>query len=175
MKNWDKYTQLDIGAGTSDDDNFLHLDITPNVHTEIIHDVRKTLPFPRDRFDKILMQGVFEHLAFKECGPVLHNCHKVLKPNGILEFTTPDLMTVCKIIIEDKLPFEDSILNRTPLEYALSCLYGGQDTPYMFHKWGWTNTTITRLLEICKFKIEKIDNNAYEDNTHLHIIARAQK
>lgn len=175
MENWDKYTQLDIGAGTSEDDSFLHLDIVPGKHIEIIHNAVKTLPFPPNRFDKILMMGVWEHFTFEECREVIRNIYKVLKPNGILEFTTPDLMAVCKIILDDKLPFEDKEHNRSPMIYALNCLYGCTYESNMSHKWAWDEESIRKFLEHYRFKIELLDNNMYEPNTHLHIIAKVDK
>ena len=115
-----------------------------------------------------------------EAEQVLINCHAVLTHEGLLEFTAPDLEAICKIVVTGKVPFEDHCIgwdqNKSReqgiRDYALSCLYGGQDNEFMIHKWGWSKDGITKLLTDNGFNIEKIDSSAYQPGTHLHVWAR---
>ena len=43
------------------------------------------------KYDFIRMQHVFEHFTFEEADTVLKNCSKLLKKNGLLLITVPDL------------------------------------------------------------------------------------
>ena len=164
--------KLEIGAGDSRRPGYVHTDLNliPNHHVEIVCQ-GEFLPFSDGSFDEVYMQGVFEHFGYHDANRLLIECHRVLQPNGVIDFTTPDLYAVCRIIVEDRLPFIDSYHKRPPLDYALSCLYGGQDRPGQIHKWGWTKERITEKVAEYGFRVLSIANDTYEPNTHLHVIA----
>jgi len=49
------------------------------------------LPFPVDAFDGILIQHVLEHLVCHDAVNVLTDCRRVLKPEGVLVASVPDV------------------------------------------------------------------------------------
>ena len=164
--------RLEIGAGNSKLAGFIHTDcnLIDGNHIELVCR-GENLPFKSGVFDYVYMQGVFEHFTYREAVQVLGECHRVLCMNGCIELTAPDLMSACRIIVSNILPFPD-VLNRKPMFYAMSCLYGGQDRKDQIHQWGWTRLELEKHIIDAGFGIYISDSNAYEPNTHLHIIGR---
>jgi len=79
----------------------------------IIHDVRKTLPFPDNSMDAIYSSHLLEHLHLENAKALLKECYRVLKPNGVLRIVVPDLKDIVLKYLEES--NSDSIIIR---EYA---------------------------------------------------------
>lgn len=69
----------------------LHIQWNPNI---LIHDVRKRLPFSDDTIDVIYSSHMLEHLYLEEAKRLLKECHRVLKPGGIVRMVVPDLQSI---------------------------------------------------------------------------------
>lgn len=100
---------LDIGSAENFEPGFYYMDILPlkNYKTENIKDVASLFSdkyFEMDirslsdkevndlgKFDYIRMQHVLEHFTYEEVQDVLKNCAKLLKKDGIITISVPDL------------------------------------------------------------------------------------
>lgn len=57
-----------------------------------VHDLRNGLPFATSSVDRIYLGQVIEHLnPLYEAPQLLEECHRVLRPGGIVRIATPDL------------------------------------------------------------------------------------
>ena len=90
-----KPLKLNIGSGRKKFDGFINLDINQNIGSngvkmvDIIIDIEKEkLPFEDNSVEEILVDAVLEHLGD---GFIffLNECHRVLKPNGIISGEVP--------------------------------------------------------------------------------------
>ena len=92
---------LDVGCGDVFEDDFLYIDIFPEgiinpkykdryFRVDIVNATKKVLE-KLGKFDLIRMQHVFEHFTYEEGQKALRNCAVLLKKNGIILITTPDL------------------------------------------------------------------------------------
>jgi predicted SAM-dependent methyltransferase len=60
--------------------------------SDIAHfDATKTFPIPTASFDYIFSEHMIEHVSFDDGQSMLRECHRVLKPKGIVRISTPDL------------------------------------------------------------------------------------
>lgn len=176
--------RLEIGAGNNKEGNFIHTDLikVSNHHLEVICRGEE-LPFVNASFDYIFIWGTFEHFTFRGAQQLLSECNRVLVEDGSLELTTPDLEAVCKIIIEGKIPFKDNEIEwnstitreKNILNYALGCLYGGQDREGMVHQWGWTKEMLKENLSDAGFDIVSNDKSSFQTGTHWHCIAKKRE
>lgn len=57
----------------------------------VVHDVRKPLPFPAERFVAVYASHLLEHLYHDEAKRLLRECFRVLRPGGVLRMVVPDL------------------------------------------------------------------------------------
>lgn len=62
----------------------------------IVWDLRKGIPFDRDIFDVIYHSHFLEHLERRAAQVFLLECHRVLKPGGILRVVVPDLEIIVR-------------------------------------------------------------------------------
>jgi predicted SAM-dependent methyltransferase len=56
-----------------------------------IHDLTKGIPHPSNSVDMIYSSHMLEHLRPSQAQFVLDDCHRVLKPGGVLRLVVPDL------------------------------------------------------------------------------------
>ena len=99
---------LDIGGGKGEFSKHLKhdiylLDISEKCVAEAkkggirakVHDASKKLPYPGESFDYVFAGEVIEHLIDTDF--FLSDCYRVLKPNGTLVLTTPNLGSIGNI------------------------------------------------------------------------------
>ena len=79
--------RLDIGCGPDKRPGFVGLDVSR--HADIRWDVRWGIPLPDESVSEIRSDHCFEHLDILDVVHALKECHRVLKPDGKLDFTVP--------------------------------------------------------------------------------------
>jgi len=85
-----KGLRLNIGCGPFRNEGWYHVDFrSPNVDLRL--DVRRGLPFRDGSCRFIFCEHVLEHLELAELAKVLHECHRVLEPGGVIRIIVPDL------------------------------------------------------------------------------------
>ncbi len=69
----------------------------PQEEKEILYyDIRQLLPYPNNTFDAVFALHIIEHLTPAEGESFVKELFRVLKPNGIVRLSTPDLEDVCR-------------------------------------------------------------------------------
>lgn len=94
------------------------------------------------------MFGVFEHFGFFEIQEVLLEISRVLAPRGVLRFDVPDFDWFIHAYLTGK--DRNTGLELDPVrdeKWVMHAIFGGQDSPGMFHKWGWNEKRLREFLE----------------------------
>jgi uncharacterized protein YbaR (Trm112 family) len=65
---------------------FIRLDFEPQYELDVIADAQ-IMPFADASMDRVSADSVLEHLAYPHL--VLHECHRVLRPGGVVHIATP--------------------------------------------------------------------------------------
>ena len=128
----------------------IRLDIDPENEPDIVGSMLDMSAVADRSVDAIYSAHNIEHVFAHEVPLVLGEFLRVLKPQGFLVITCPDLQTVCALVAEDKLT--DTAYNSpagpiTPLDI----LYGhgaalAAGHLYMAHKCGFTLKTLAAAL-----------------------------
>ena len=84
---------LNIGCGDVYYKNWINIDID-SPKADLVHDLRKPLPFKDNSVSFIYNEHFIEHLTLKEGLSTFKDFYRVLKPNGVLRIATPDLNNV---------------------------------------------------------------------------------
>ena len=80
--------KLDLGCGRYKEPGFIGVDKYKIVNPDIVCDIEiEKLPFDDSTVAKIRSSQVFEHIV--KLNEVLAECHRVLKPDGVLEIEVP--------------------------------------------------------------------------------------
>lgn len=75
-------------------DRYFNIPWSPDI---VIHDVRRSLPFPDNSTGAVYASHLLEHLYLEEEEFLLKECLRILWPGGVLRVVVPDL----KAIIEE--------------------------------------------------------------------------
>ena len=92
---------LHIGAGANHLDGWLNTELCPRGE-QIFLDATKPFPLPTGAFDFVYSEHMIEHIAHADALRMLRECHRVLKPGGVIRIVTPNLAFL-KTLIEEPL------------------------------------------------------------------------
>lgn len=83
------------------------------------HDIEKSaLPFEQDRFDAVIFTEVLEHIGITHPAGIIEEISRVLKPGGVLIFSTPNVCNLSNIY---------ALLTGGNIFWSPSIFYGGLD------------------------------------------------
>jgi len=115
----DSELKLNIGCGTSGIEGWVNLDNSPSILLSQLPlgkrifrtpdwprdvrrvDVRKRIPFPDSSAWCIYSSHTFEHFTYEESRTVARECHRVLRPGGVLRIVVPDLGILVRDYLAD--------------------------------------------------------------------------
>ncbi len=167
---------LEIGSGNNPQPGYIHTDFYVDDSNRHLVDVvcdAKHLPFADGEFDNVLMFGVFEHFGYFEIQEVLLEVSRVLQPGGIFKFDVPDFDWFIHAYLTGKDRNTGEKLEPSRDEkWIMHSLFGGQDGPGMYHKWGWSEKRIMEFMNKpnWEFSEVKIVGHQWRDPEANHII-----
>ena len=89
--------KLQIGGGWRLLDGWLNSDI--ELSPGLFH-MDATRPFPLDdgAFSYVFSEHMIEHIDYADAGAMLRECHRVLRPGGVIRIVTPDLQAIVGLL-----------------------------------------------------------------------------
>ena len=149
VKRWSKTPKLNpvdakrlhLGCGNIRLPNFCNVDILETQAVDVISDISKLDNFSDDSIEVIYACHVLEHFSHDDARKVLRRWFDVLKPNGELRISVPDIDRIVKIYHENWKHFQTP--GNSPW---IGLLYGGQGDPYDFHNTGFNFCWMCHLL-----------------------------
>jgi len=92
LNNWlrtDQRKILNLGGGCNCLDDCLTADI--DARADVYVDITRHLPFPDNSVDSIFCEEAIEHISKSAGEEMLRECFRILKADGIIRVSTPDL------------------------------------------------------------------------------------
>lgn len=134
----------------------LRYDIDAVVEPDIIGTMLDMSAVQSESMDALYSSHNIEHLYAHEVAIAIKEFIRVLKPEGYLMLTCPDLQSVAKLISEDKLA-EPAYISPSGAVTPLDILYGhrpllAEGNLYMAHKCGFTLRTLLGTLKANGFR-----------------------
>ena len=131
--------QLNLGCYISYLPEWVNLDIDMDLKANVYADLNHCLPFRDGCADVVLLNHVLEHLTYERGRALIDEVHRVLRPEGALRLSVPNLAYVCKVV-------SDGSFHTNPLN-AFALLYGSGDlSPWQVHRAGYTLELLHELL-----------------------------
>ena len=159
-------TLLHVGCGPKHKDettaafnsltwNELRLDIDPSVQPDLLGTMTDMRSVESGSVDAIFSSHNIEHLYPHEVPVALAEFLRVLKPDGFVVITCPDLQAVCALVAEDKLTDAAYTSPAGPIA-PLDILYGHRPSMargnlYMAHRCGFTQKVLVSTLQSAGF------------------------
>ncbi len=86
---------LNLGSGTHNVPGWVNVDLWGwhaawGVHPDVVWDLRRPLPLPDGSVEGISMEHVLEHLPADVGLSAVEQCHRLLRPGGVLRLSVPD-------------------------------------------------------------------------------------
>jgi len=160
-------TFLHVGCGPKnkssclgfDNDNWkeIRLDIDKNVNPDIVGTLTDMKSVETGSVDAIYSSHNIEHIFPHEVPIALSEFYRVLKEDGIVVITCPDLQGAGEALAQDKL-FETLYEGHDGPVTAFDVLFGHRETTaggniFMVHKGGFTYSTLDRAFYEAGFKV----------------------
>ncbi|MGZ5051293.1 MAG: O-linked N-acetylglucosamine transferase family protein [Methylobacter sp.] len=137
--------------------NELRLDIDIDVKPDIVGTMLDMSAVSDASVDAVYSSHNIEHLYPHEVSIALSEFKRVLKPEGFIVITCPDLQSVCSLIAEDKLTEPAYLSSAGPIA-PLDILYGhrpaiAEGNLYMAHRCGFTQKVLIGTLREAGFSM----------------------
>ncbi|MCE9556680.1 MAG: methyltransferase domain-containing protein [Planctomycetes bacterium] len=131
------------------------LNVQPGEHVDYIGTCSDLSRFADGSVAEIYASHVYEHLGYQEELPTaLREAHRVLKPEGLLLISVPNLEVLCQLFLHQSLNGEQRF-------HIMRMMFGGQMDQHDFHKVGLTFEFIQHFAGVTGFRelrrLEKFD------------------
>ena len=139
----------------SNDWNELRFDIDESVSPDLVGTMTDMASVKSESVDAIFSSHNIEHLYPHEVPVALSEFLRVLRPNGYVVITCPDLQSVCALIAEDKLTEPAYTSPAGPIS-PIDILYGHRPAMqlgnlYMAHRCGFTQKVLANTMQASGF------------------------
>jgi SAM-dependent methyltransferase len=145
----------------------LRLDIDPSVQPDILCSITGMAPVASASVDAIWSSHILEHLYIHEVPLALAEFHRVLRPEGKLLVTLPDLQSVAAMVASGGLEDEAYRARSGPIS-PFDMIFGHVKLVscghlHMAHKSGFTAATLGRMLRAARFDAVEVRRGAAFD------------
>jgi predicted SAM-dependent methyltransferase len=146
LEDFEQPYRLHLGCGNIKLKDFCNVDVLETIAVDIVDDIRQLNRFPANSVQEIYACHVLEHFSHEEVPAILKRWHEVLQPGGVLRISVPDIDRIVQIYHDNPKHF-----NTPGHSPWIGLIYGGQSTPYDYHKTGFNFCWLKYLLENCGF------------------------
>ena len=141
------------------DDSWIEtrFDINPAVRPDIVGSMTDMAGIGDSEFDALFSSHNIEHLFPSDVPIALGEFRRVLKPNGFLVLTCPDLQSVCELVVEDKLT-EPAYQSPSGPIAPIDIIYGhrasiARGDHFMVHRCGFTEKVLRASISAVGFSM----------------------
>lgn len=136
--------------------NELRFDIDETANPDIVGNMLDMSMVASESVDAVFSSHNIEHLYPHEVPQALNEFYRVLKPEGFLVLTCPDLQSICALVAQDKLT-EPAYMSPSGPIAPIDVLYGHRPSlmrgnHHMAHRCGFTKTVLVDTLLACHFR-----------------------
>lgn len=147
LSNFKAPYKLHLGCGNIGIPEYCNVDVMHTIGVDIVDDIRALKKFPAGSASEIYACHVLEHFSHDEIIPILKRWFEVLAPGGVIRISVPDLDRIVKIYADNPKHF-----NTPGNSPWVGLIYGGQSTPYDYHKTGFNFCWLSNLMRQCGFE-----------------------
>lgn len=164
LKNQSLPVKLHLGCGPNLYEGWINVDGDYCVGQAgiVIHNLTDPYPVDNNCIDEILNIHVIEHIMPDKVPAMLKEWHRILKPGGFVAIEWPDLLKICKFLVED--PSRIYSDNRKILKQGVAALFGDigkYQNVAMLHKWGYSADSLSKLLKEAGFTRTIVEPNKH--------------
>lgn len=158
-KNKDGKVYIHLGCGEINAKGFVNIDMRSYSHVHYLQQVEDLSIFLDEYADLIYASHVLEHISHNNIQRILKEWFRVLKKDGVLRISIPDLDKIIEIYFAEG----------KDIRSIIGPLMGGQDHIYNFHKSVFNEEYLKEILllvgfrDVRKWKPEEVELHSFED------------
>jgi predicted SAM-dependent methyltransferase len=95
--------KISLGSGGVRFDGWVHIDADSRWQPDVCMDLRQPLPFADGEADYMHSEDFIGQLTLHEAEAFFRECHRLLRPDGVLRLLTPDLRQLLTMYVEGDL------------------------------------------------------------------------
>jgi predicted SAM-dependent methyltransferase len=153
--------KLHIG-GTQAKEGWKILNSQPGLNVDYIGDIRDLSSFDNECCEEIYGAHVLEHVGQQHMIDTLKGIRRLLKPDGKLMISVPDLDVLCKLFIHPD-------LNGSQRFHVMRMMFGGQVDHWDYHYIGFNFQILSSYLLESGFKtVERVEDFALFNDTSVY-------
>lgn len=84
------FIKLNLGCVSRFHLDWINVYFTSTVRDVIVANLCKGIPFPDQTFDIVYHSHLLEHFSKSDAAGFVNECHRVLRPGGIIRVVVPD-------------------------------------------------------------------------------------
>ena len=156
---------LHIG-GSERKKGWINFNIEPGPAVDIVGNCTDLSQFADASFEMIYASHVLEHLGYQtELLQALQEFYRVLKPEGTLCASVPDLNVLCQLFVHPDVTEENRY-------HVMRIMFGGQKNEYDFHKIGFSWVILQNYLRQAGFfQAQQVDVfDMFDDTNNLEVL-----
>lgn len=164
--------RVQLGSGGHVNHDLVNIDITPGPGVDIVHDLRKGLPFDTNEIQDIYSHHVLEHFNYYEIRTLMQDCLRCLRGGGLMRAVVPDFRETAKLWLA-------GTGNVDYQNMLMTTMLGGQAVGWapkasQTHSWGYCPDTLAKLFSDCGFTVDTVstDLGSSECGPSIYIIGR---
>ena len=106
-------SKLNLGCGRNIMPGWINADLVAQSPDVFIMDASRHFPFPDNSFDYVFSEHMFEHLDLSGQQNMLSECHRILRPDGVLRIAIPHFDFLIDLVNNP-----DSDINKKYLDWS---------------------------------------------------------
>ena len=152
-------TKLNLGSGHWKPDGWIHVDLDMESMPHVCVNLAQKLPFRDGVADLMHTEDFIDQLELENARSFLLECHRILKPGGVIRILTPDLERLARLYLEDqdrlKHLWKEHV--RVPLHIGTAAEVFNTGMRFAGHTFLYDEETFTRLASECGFDARRVD------------------
>jgi predicted SAM-dependent methyltransferase len=154
----DHRIMINLGSGHWKFDGWVNVDLDADSRPDVCADLSAGLPFRDQCADFMHSEDFIDQLTLQQAGGFLRECHRILKPGGVIRVLTPDVEQLTDMYLHR--PEALIALWRghvgVPLKYGTAAEILNIGMRFAGHTFLYDAETYARLAADCGFRAERV-------------------
>jgi predicted SAM-dependent methyltransferase len=157
--------KINIGNGPFKHEGWINVDCSISLNKDVVAcDLRRKWPLRSGSAKYIFSEHVFEHFGYPdEIGHILKECHRILKPGGVLRVIVPNAERYLRAYAEDDEAFVREVGGESASKLSVVNVMMRENG---FHKYAYDYSELQRVLLSAGFRNvtrSSLNNSAHHD------------